>query len=192
VEPPYALVGHSFGGFDVRLYASENRSQVSGMVLVDASSETMYNGGAGDGGKILLEPCRVATRLGVFSVLAQLRVIPTPVTGSFYRPGWCTSLLGELASIDVSAREVRLHRHFLGRLPLVVLTRDIHQRRTGDTRQTLRRWWHLQTGLARLSSQSLHVMVKHSGHAIPTERPGYVIWAIQRVVREARANAGRR
>src|SRR5271156_4347992 len=37
VSPPYILAGHSMAGFDVRLYASLYRSEVAGVVLVDAS-----------------------------------------------------------------------------------------------------------------------------------------------------------
>jgi pimeloyl-ACP methyl ester carboxylesterase len=37
IPPPYLLVGHSMGGFDVRLYASLYPSEVAGMVLVDSS-----------------------------------------------------------------------------------------------------------------------------------------------------------
>ena len=37
IPPPYVLVGHSMGGFTVRLYASLYRSEVAGMVLVDSS-----------------------------------------------------------------------------------------------------------------------------------------------------------
>src|SRR6202050_3740914 len=37
VAPPYILVGHSMGGYDVRLYASLYRGEVAGMVLVDSS-----------------------------------------------------------------------------------------------------------------------------------------------------------
>ena len=39
VSPPYVLVGHSFGGLNVRLYAARNPGQVSGLVLVDATPE---------------------------------------------------------------------------------------------------------------------------------------------------------
>lgn len=36
VAPPYILVGHSFAGFNVRLFASRYRSETAGMVLVDS------------------------------------------------------------------------------------------------------------------------------------------------------------
>ena len=43
VAPPYVLVGHSMGGYDVRLYASLYRNEVAGMVLVDASHPDQDN-----------------------------------------------------------------------------------------------------------------------------------------------------
>jgi pimeloyl-ACP methyl ester carboxylesterase len=44
-EPgPYVLVGHSFGGDIVRLYASAHPAEVGGLVLVDALSEDLPNG----------------------------------------------------------------------------------------------------------------------------------------------------
>jgi pimeloyl-ACP methyl ester carboxylesterase len=39
VPPPYVLVGHSFGGFLVRLYTVSYPTDVAGLVLVDASYE---------------------------------------------------------------------------------------------------------------------------------------------------------
>jgi pimeloyl-ACP methyl ester carboxylesterase len=42
VPGPYVLVGHSFGGLVVRLYASSYPRRVVGMVLVDAAHEDIY------------------------------------------------------------------------------------------------------------------------------------------------------
>ncbi|WP_377888001.1 alpha/beta fold hydrolase [Alkalihalobacillus sp. R86527] len=39
MTPPYLLVGHSFGGVNVRLYASIFPDDVSGLLLVDATPE---------------------------------------------------------------------------------------------------------------------------------------------------------
>jgi pimeloyl-ACP methyl ester carboxylesterase len=41
-RPPYVLVGHSMGGFDVRLFADRYPDEVAGMVLVDPSSEEQW------------------------------------------------------------------------------------------------------------------------------------------------------
>lgn len=37
IQSPYVLVGHSFGGYHIRLYASHYPDEVVGMVLVDAN-----------------------------------------------------------------------------------------------------------------------------------------------------------
>jgi pimeloyl-ACP methyl ester carboxylesterase len=42
--PPYVLVGHSFGGPIIRLYAGTHPAEVGGLVLVDALSEDLPNG----------------------------------------------------------------------------------------------------------------------------------------------------
>src|SRR5581483_7014518 len=39
IQSPYLLVGHSFGGANVRLFASQHPDAVVGIVLVDASQE---------------------------------------------------------------------------------------------------------------------------------------------------------
>ena len=39
VPPPYILVGHSFGGFNVRIFAAQHPREVAGMVLVDSANE---------------------------------------------------------------------------------------------------------------------------------------------------------
>ena len=36
LEPPYVLVGHSYGGILVRLFASQHHGEAAGVVLVDA------------------------------------------------------------------------------------------------------------------------------------------------------------
>ena len=39
INPPYILVGHSLGGVNMRLYASQCPEDVVGLVLVDSSHE---------------------------------------------------------------------------------------------------------------------------------------------------------
>ncbi|PLR96957.1 alpha/beta fold hydrolase [Bacillus sp. T33-2] len=39
LKPPYILVGHSFGGLNVRLYTSEFPIEVAGVILVDSTPE---------------------------------------------------------------------------------------------------------------------------------------------------------
>ncbi|MBD8068824.1 alpha/beta fold hydrolase [Bacillus sp. PS06] len=39
VKPPYILVGHSFGGVNMRMFATEYQNDVCGLVLVDSTPE---------------------------------------------------------------------------------------------------------------------------------------------------------
>lgn len=39
IEPPYILVGHSFGGVNTRLYATKYPNEVCGLILVDSTPE---------------------------------------------------------------------------------------------------------------------------------------------------------
>jgi pimeloyl-ACP methyl ester carboxylesterase len=43
VPAPYVLVGHSFGGLNVRLYASQYPDEVAGIVLIDGSNEEEFS-----------------------------------------------------------------------------------------------------------------------------------------------------
>ncbi|RAU81713.1 alpha/beta fold hydrolase [Pontibacter arcticus] len=40
-QPPYILVGHSYGGFIIRAYAAQNPGKVKGLVFVDPSHEKL-------------------------------------------------------------------------------------------------------------------------------------------------------
>ena len=42
LPPPYVLVGHSLGGFHVRLFAQQFPKEVAGLVLVDPSAEDWF------------------------------------------------------------------------------------------------------------------------------------------------------
>ena len=45
IQPPYVLVGHSYGGLPARLFAHTHRDLTGGVVLVDA--EAAMRGGEG-------------------------------------------------------------------------------------------------------------------------------------------------
>lgn len=39
LQPPYVMVGHSFGALNIRMYASEYPGEVAGMVMIEATHE---------------------------------------------------------------------------------------------------------------------------------------------------------
>jgi pimeloyl-ACP methyl ester carboxylesterase len=74
VPGPYVLVGHSMGGLIARLVASDHRHEVSGLVLVDALSEDLYNG-LTDDQQAVLE--RINTGVEDYDMLATFEQVRT-------------------------------------------------------------------------------------------------------------------
>lgn len=93
LKPPYILVGHSFGGMNVRLYTSQHPDQVAGLVLVDSSHEDL--------------PHRFAA------------VMPSPERESFLEQE--AGKNGEHVNILVSSDQLRSSTP-LPNIPVVVLT----------------------------------------------------------------------
>jgi pimeloyl-ACP methyl ester carboxylesterase len=203
VEGPYVLVGQSFGGLLVRVYASQYPKEVAGMVLIDSSHEDM---------QIMLN--NQLTRL---RELSRNREIP-PVQKRKSAPQdsssseesqkapeaqskveapydklpldlqqmrlWATSQSkyneARRSEFDFLAEELarmyaeRAKREYpLGNMPLIVLTRGKNQSE-GHSK--------LQADLVRLSRNGRQMIAENSGHHIQLDAPELAIEAIRQVV----------
>lgn len=156
LKPPYVLVGHSFGGLNVRLYASQHPDQVAGMVLVDPSHED--------------QSYRFAA------------LMPLPQRESFLELQGGNN--GEHVNVLVSSTQLR-NSTPLPNIPLVVLT-AAYAKWLPTNEQTERIRQELQSDLLHLVPNSRHVIATHSGHFIQQDRPELVITAIRSVVLEVR------
>ncbi|MDQ0175006.1 alpha/beta fold hydrolase [Bacillus chungangensis] len=92
VKPPYVLVGHSFGGINVRLFASTYPEEVAGVVLLDSCHE--------DQNKILPP------------------LFTKEVQENYYHQ---FTLEGSLHEVEESFEQVRASKS-LGSIPLIVVT----------------------------------------------------------------------
>jgi len=81
ISGPYVLVGHSLGGFIVRLYRQAHPDDVVGMVLVDAGHERQFEQEEFRKfvapGKILFPIIRAVTALGLTRLLITLDLSPS-------------------------------------------------------------------------------------------------------------------
>jgi pimeloyl-ACP methyl ester carboxylesterase len=193
VAPPYILVGHSFGGFNVRLFASRYRSETAGMVLVDSGhpdqpkrmpQQLRMNAELVRQGKLLqfTEPIGIPRLLGDCGDSAAIRAAEC----TFNDMRESTT---ELEMTGESASEVGAAGD-LGDMALIVISHDTSQRRP-DLPEELDRtrnqvWAQMQEELSHLSTDGTLVVAKGSGHDIQDSRPDIVTRAVQNVVNRAR------
>jgi pimeloyl-ACP methyl ester carboxylesterase len=167
LEAPYVLVGHSFGGLNVRLYAIDHPGDVAGLVLVDAMTENV------DSRYWALVP-----RDKMRELQKGLSTLPDGV---------------DFEGLRESMAQVRASPKSLGAIPLVVLTRGKDLPEYGlpsdVAARTFRAWGEMQAELPRLSSNGIQVVAKSSGHFIQWDAPKLVIAAIREVVDAARAGS---
>jgi pimeloyl-ACP methyl ester carboxylesterase len=171
---PYVLVGHSYGGLIVRLYASTYPKEVSGLVLIDALSEGLQDAETPEQWAIqrkliegdvresvvlypALERIDVDRSFNQIRAAPPLRSIPVVVL-SADRP-WGPQVPSMIAAGKLSADIPRDFGYVT----------DAAQKKA-------------QERLAKLVPNEKHITNTNSGHEIHKEQPQLVIDAIREVV----------
>lgn len=197
IAPPYVLVGHSMGGFDVRLYASLYRNEVAGMVLVDASHPDQENRFPPELKNMEGGWLREAEFLEYTMPLGVPRLLGLCDADAVQRAAECNfhtaaESVAELKSFPESAAQAAATSS-LGDLPLAVLSHD-PDKPSSDLPADLAKpvndaWEKMQKELSQLSTRGTQVVAKNSSHYIQVDRPDVVIDAVRGVVDQVRAAA---
>lgn len=172
---PLVLVGHSMGGFHVRLFAGQYPDEVAGVVLVDASHP--------DQAQAFLD----ALPADDSATIAELR---QGIAASFDDPGRNPEDL----DIATSAELVRGSGD-LGDTPLVVVTANQSGNQSGeDVPDTVdaafdAAWLRLQAELVGLSTRGTQVLATTGGHMVQFDEPETVIDAVLHALALARAGS---
>lgn len=75
IPPPYILVGHSFGGLTMPLFAARYPEETLGMVLVDGVAPAEWNPPSEHDGKLTRIGARVCRRAAILSRLGIIRLL---------------------------------------------------------------------------------------------------------------------
>jgi pimeloyl-ACP methyl ester carboxylesterase len=204
LRPPYLLVGHSMGGYNVRLFASRHRRDVAGILLIDPSVENqlpiLYAAvpalAASDQRQIgqlraCADPQRSAEMVARCARSAP-EGFPPELAASFVAEYGLTAAQTVLSEVDsfltVASQQVIAERRRLGAMPLIVLTRGERSGNlTPDQAETEWTLWHRLHGeVARLSTIGSHRVVEGANHYIQLDRPDAVIDAVGELVAAAR------
>jgi pimeloyl-ACP methyl ester carboxylesterase len=197
IPGPYVLVGHSMGGYDVRVFASSYRSEVAGMVLVDAShpdQEKRLPRELQDmEGSLLREAefLEYATPFGIPRLLGLCddNAVDRAVECNFHTE---RERVAEMKAFASSAAEAGASGT-LGDLPLAVLSHDperaLAELPADLAQQTNQAWEKMQEELGHLSTRGTQTIAKNSAHYIQIDRPEVVVDAVRNVVQQARAGS---
>ncbi|MFE4710629.1 alpha/beta fold hydrolase [Paenibacillus sp. NPDC056722] len=183
LQPPYVLVGHSFGGMVMRLFAAEYPDEVKGLILVDAVHEGRYLAAEmseqGRRHKDSLNQLRLGYLLSPAAIPRLTgrhigsRRLPSPmleqVKAAGYRSSAYKTLYAELLDAHESALQLATAERLREDLPVVVLSAG----------QQDKEWHREQLRLAELTSCTQHIVVRDSWHSIQIYRPDVVIDAIR-------------
>jgi pimeloyl-ACP methyl ester carboxylesterase len=177
---PVIVVGGSSGGFDVRVFASEYRERVAGLVLVDASHEDQTH--------VIPWIAPFVPFLSSVGVLRLAGVSFGPSPGSLapsvrdfaratrFRAAGYQAAADEISHIRESAAEVRDTRRELT-IPVVVVT---------GARGADATWRGLQRDQVTLSKRGCQIIAEQSGHLVATDQPQVIVAAIRAIVDTAR------
>ena len=160
IAGPVVLVGHSYGGLNVQLYASQHPDNTAGVVLVDSLHPDN-----------LIKAAEILGEQAMSTLMRGLRENPEGV------------------DLMTSFEQVRAAGD-LGILPLTVITagrselppfidRGLRDRLNGS-------WLESQQDLVRLSSAGDHVIAEKSGHCVQCDQPDLVADVIRRSVTAVR------
>jgi pimeloyl-ACP methyl ester carboxylesterase len=166
IESPYILVGHSFGGLLVRLYAHRYREEVAGIVLVDAMHEDQFD---------IFGPLFPPAKRSEPPELTRTR--------AFWQGGWrspdATAERIDFVSSLHQAREITS----LGDIPLHVIIAGtfLHQPLVpAEFQERLQeRWEELQRQFLALSTRASYSLALSSGHFVQRDAPQIVCAAIK-------------
>lgn len=167
IAGPYVLVGHSLGGVNVRLFASEHPEEIAGMVLLDSVSDE--------------QPSRY------WALLSDAEMVE-------FRAGLTKLHEGvDFDTLVAGIADMRASSRSIGDRPLIVLSGGKEPAPAGaspqHTAQMFRVWHEMQSNLLRLSTNAVQIVAQNSGHYIQWEAPTLVVASVREVVEASRKHA---
>jgi pimeloyl-ACP methyl ester carboxylesterase len=156
IPGPYVLAGHSFGGLNMRLFASRHPRDVAGLVLVDATPEDYPGRAAGLRSRDEVEKLRTAVALG------------SPAFRS------------ELDAMTDSAAIVRASQPPTA--PVIVITSG----QTDASQAFRALWAELQAKMVKTFPHAKQVLADQSGHYVQYDQPELIVQAIRELTDGAR------
>lgn len=183
IKPPYILVGHSYGGLSMRLFASMYPDEVAGLVLEDAVHESQYVLTPENTKRI--RKFRKLVAIGyVTSLIGIPRVLKQKIGRKFlekkydqslnyigYTLGAYQSAYREYIDSEESAKQIINAKPLPENLPVIVIS----------AKKQPESWKRDQQLLLNLMENTEHIEAD-TGHSVHLENPGIVIESIKKLI----------
>ena len=206
IEPPYILVGDSFGSYNMRLYAHEFPHKVKGMVLTDGLHEAamlnmpfavkavkylFISGFIMSILGSLLGIIRLMGTMGLFELikpeLKQFNIKQRQrVKRSFYSHNHWLTMARELINLDCSGRQLKIDND-LGNLPIISIKSKSFFKPSIFTQllplkaiDKLRDKIHYNLSL--LSSNYTEIPANNSSHFVWIDEPEIIVRAVKQLI----------
>lgn len=186
IQPPYVLVGHSFGGFNMQYFAKANPRLTVGMVLVDSSHPDQFNELSDV--KIKAERKGSSQLVSFFNPLTILPYFEEEQKQTVER------VLMNISTVRTQQREFVNFKYSgelvkqLGKMPdipLVVVSRGKQAWPDTPRGQALEQSWQaMQKDYLTMVSNSEQISAWKSTHLIHMQEPDLVVQAIKKVIRK--------
>ncbi len=208
IQPPYILVGDSFGSYNMRLFTHSYSEQVAGLVMTDGLHEeqmlslplrlvllklffSISFGFVAVGA--MLGVVRAAGTLGLFELIKPelKRCDPVrlrQVKRSFYRASHWLTMAREMIGLDASGRQLRVANE-LGDLPVVNIKAGTFLKLPGSPRlwnwligeaDRIRDGIHI--ALAKVADDSQRFSAVESSHFVWVDQPEVMVAAVEQVI----------
>jgi pimeloyl-ACP methyl ester carboxylesterase len=206
IPPPYILVGQSYAGMLVQLFAYYYPRQVAGLVLVDSAHEDQDRRFP-EAIRAMAQPMMHAQLDGLRQMKATVAAqgtnvvpsmfpippqIPPPIAEAYKALTTNTvtrldTMIGELENLEKTRDQLRAARDdALKNIPIIVLSHGqsfvIPNLPDEVNREYEATWQTLQQELTAQSARGKRIVVENAGHMIHLERPDLVVAAIREVI----------
>ncbi|WP_462409883.1 alpha/beta fold hydrolase [Neobacillus sp. Marseille-QA0830] len=212
IKEPVILVGHSYGGINVRLFAKKYPDRTAGNVLVDSTHEDELTTRFPDKyvkgqlmGQKMLKVLHVMGQIGILRILGKMRAFKQlqeilhrfPSSHhAIYQSTWflnktTKAVASEFAHLSMGYEQVR--GASLGSMPLVVIKSGIVENldgfSEGEKEATEKALCDLAVEMSQLSTNGELWTAKNSGHNVHVENPDLVADAIKKIGEAATSSA---
>lgn len=154
VKPPYVMVGHSFGGIYVRVFADLYPNEVVGMVLIDPSQESFNDW------LIKNQPDRLKAAEANIAKAGE-------------------GVKAEFAAVDTSYSQARAAKALAG-IPVILLTATEDEDMSAEGKKL---WIEKHKEWLATIPGSKHIVVEKGVHFLQAQQPALVIDAIKQVLK---------